>query len=250
MGCDGRERRPWKKKERPAVDFSSQRSPDCPGRKEVMTDPTNAQSERGVREAEIKAACDAGDHGRGVTLLLETYADELLSFLIARLGDRSHGEEAFSLLAEDLWVSLPRFEFRSSVRTWAYTVARHVAARYERAPAHHKDRNLTLSRNVELSQLVEQVRTGTEVYRQTEVKNQVRALREKLDPDDQMLLVLRVDRQMEWRDLAMVMSAGEDTPTVTPDDEALDREAARLRKRFERIKEELRRLAKESGLLR
>jgi RNA polymerase sigma-70 factor (ECF subfamily) len=214
-----------------------------------MTDLPNAQSERAVREAEIRAACDVGDHERGVTLLLQMYAEELLSFLIARLGDRSHGEEAFSLLAEDLWVSLPKFEFRSSVRTWAYMVARHVAARYARAPSRRKERNLTLSRNVQLSQLVEQVRTRTEVYRQTDVKNQARALREKLDPDDQMLLVLRVDRQMEWRDLAIVMSTGEDSPPLTLNDEALDREAARLRKRFERVKEELKRMAKESGLL-
>src|SRR5215472_11237357 len=115
-----------------------------------MTDLTSAQSERAVREAEIKAACGVGDHERGVTLLLQMYAEELLSFLIARLGNRSHGEEAFSVLAEDLWVGLPKFEFRSSVRTWAYMIARHVAARYARAPARRRNRNLTLSRNVQL----------------------------------------------------------------------------------------------------
>ena len=217
--------------------------------KDAMTDPIQAASERALGEAQIKAACDAGDHERAVTLLLQIYAEELLSFLIARLRDRSHGEEAFSLLAEDLWLGLPRFEFRSSVRTWAYMVARHVAARYARAPGRRKDRNLTLSRNGQLSQLVEQVRTRTEAYRRTDVKNQMRALRDKLDPDDQMLLILRVDRRMEWRDLAIVMSAGEDAAGVGLNDEELARESARLRKRFERVKEDLRRLAKESGLL-
>jgi len=211
-----------------------------------MTEP---MSERALREAEIRAACEAGEQERAVTLLLQVYAEELLSFLIARLGDRSRGEEAFSLLAEDLWVGLPKFEFRSSVRTWAYTVARHVAARYARAPVRRKDRNLTLSKNVHLSQLVEQMRTRTQAYRRTDVKNQVRALREKLDPDDQMLLILRVDRQMEWRDLALVMTTGEDATSAELDDETLEREAARLRKRFERVKAELKRLAKESGLL-
>jgi RNA polymerase sigma-70 factor (ECF subfamily) len=214
-----------------------------------MTDAPVVQSERAAHEAEIKAACDAGDHERAVTVLLQTYADELLSFLIARLGDRSHAEDAFALLAEDLWVSLPKFEFRSSARTWAYTVARHVAARYARAPVRRKDRNLTLSKNVQLSQLVERLRTRTEIHRQTEAKNQVRALREQLEPDDQMLLILRVDRQMEWRELALVMSTSDDSPQARLDEAALEREAARLRKRFERVKAELKDMAKKAGLL-
>jgi RNA polymerase sigma-70 factor (ECF subfamily) len=214
-----------------------------------MSRNTPAQTEREAREAAIKAACDAGDYEQALTILLQTYGEELLSFLISRLGDVSHAEDAFSMLAEDLWVSLPKFEFRSSVRTWAYTVTRHVAARYARAPGRRKDRNLTLSRNVQLSRLVEELRTRTELYRRTEVKDEVRALREKLDPDDQMLLILRVDRQLPWRDLALVMSTGDDPTAATPASAELDREAARLRKRFERVKDELKRLAKEAGLL-
>ena len=219
------------------------------GSRDVASDEaTEVQRWRAAREAEIKAACDASDHEAAVTILLQTYADELLSFLIARLGDRSHAEDAFSVLAEDLWLSLPKFQFRSSVRTWAYTVARHVAARYARAPARKKDRNLTLSKHAKLSQLVEELRTRTEAYRRTDVKSQARALREQLEPDDQILLTLRVDRGMPWRDLAMVMSAG-DPNLAEVDEAALDREAARLRKRFERVKGRLRELAREDGLL-
>jgi len=220
-----------------------------PGSEEAMAEGGEGLSERAMREAGIRAACEAGDAESAVTLLLEMYADELLTFLIARLGDRSHAEEAFSMLAEDLWLGLPRFEFRSSVRTWSYTVARHAAARYARAPALRKERNLTLSKNVRLSQLVDSLRSRTEVYRRSEVKNEVRALRDQLEPDDQMLLILRVDRQMAWRDLAWVMSGSDDPSQPDLDDTTLAREAARLRKRFERVKGELRRLAKEAGLL-
>jgi RNA polymerase sigma-70 factor (ECF subfamily) len=74
-------------------------------------------------------------------------------------------------------------------------------------------------------------------------------VREQLEPDDQMLLILRVDRQLEWRDLALVMSTRDHCPTARLDDAALDREAARLRKRFERVKAELKDLAQEAGLL-
>jgi RNA polymerase sigma-70 factor (ECF subfamily) len=60
-----------------------------------------------------------------------------------------------------------------------------------------------------------------------------------------MLLILRVDRGMDWRDLAAAMG-DENAPLEGAD---LDREAARLRKRFERIKDRLRELAREAGLL-
>lgn len=126
-------------------------------------------------EAAIRAACDAGQHDEALKILLEAYAEELLSFLNARLCDPSHADEAFSLLAEDLWQSLPKFEFRSSARTWAYTLARHTAARYARAYRRHRVRNLTLSKNVPLSQLVEHVRSRTQMHLRTDIKSQVRS---------------------------------------------------------------------------
>ena len=73
----------------------------------------------------------------------------------------------------------------------------------------------------------------------------MRALREQLEPDDQMLLVLRVDRGMEFRDIAVALAEA-DAPL---DAETLEREAARLRKRFERVKERLRELARSEGLI-
>lgn len=215
-----------------------------------MTDETPASVTRSGREAQIQAACHEGDHDQALTHLLELYGEELLSFLVVRLRDRSHAEEAFAMLSEDLWVGLPKFEFRSSVRTWAYTLARHVAARYARSPGRRKERNLTLSQNVHLSRVVEQVRTRTRGYLRTDVKDRVRALREQLEPDDQMLLILRVDRRLAWRDLAVIMTGSPDeSAQISVDEPALDREAARLRKRFERVKQELKRLAKEAGLL-
>ena len=218
-------------------------------RKRAMTDESHPREPQPI-DSEIRAACAAGDHEGATTLLLQTYAEELLSFLVARLRDRSHADEAFCMLAEDLWAGLPKFEFRSSVRTWAYTLARHVAARYARAPEQRKQRHLTLSRHGRLSQLVQDVRTRTQAYQRTDVKNQVRALREKLDPDDQMLLILRVDRQLSWRDLALVMGASpEEALGSQPDEATIEREAARLRKRFERVKAELKQLAKQAGLL-
>jgi RNA polymerase sigma-70 factor (ECF subfamily) len=70
-------------------------------------------------------------------------------------------------------------------------------------------------------------------------------LRQTLPPDDQMLLILRVDGGMDFRELAVAMAAND----AVSDDAELDREAARLRKRFERVKERLRELARDAGLI-
>lgn len=210
------------------------------------TDQVGEGSQPGAPEAAIRAACDAGDYGAAVTLLWRAFSDELLWFLMAELRDQSAAEEVFAILAEGLWLGLPKFEFRSKVRTWAYTVARHVAVRYATAPQHRRARNLTLSGHVQLSQLVEQTRSRTRAYLRTEMKDRVRELRERLEPHDRTLLFLRIDRRLSWRDLAVVMRDDNDG---APSDGELDREAARLRKRFERVKAELKALAKAEGLL-
>jgi RNA polymerase sigma-70 factor, ECF subfamily len=91
----------------------------------------------------------------------------------------------------------------------------------------------------------EKVRTTTVVYRRSEVKDRMRDLRESLPDDDQMLLILRVDRGMDFRELAVALA---DRDAGLAADE-IDREAARLRKRFERVKARLRELAEEAGLI-
>jgi RNA polymerase sigma-70 factor, ECF subfamily len=60
-----------------------------------------------------------------------------------------------------------------------------------------------------------------------------------------MLLVLRIDRNLSWRDIAIVME-GENIGL----DETLTQKAeTRFRKRFERIKDKLRELAVAQGLI-
>jgi len=194
-------------------------------------------------EEAIGAACTAGNLERAATLAVEGYGGEILAFLIARLRDRSRGEEVFSIFAEKLWVGLPGFEGRCSMRAWAYRVARNAANDYATAAPNRAGRHATLSGNSSLSQLVDKVRSATAIYRRTEVKDRMRELRERLAPDDQLLLILRIDRDMAWRDLAAAMA---DEPL---DAEGLDRESARVRKRFERVKDQLRELARSEGLL-
>ena len=196
-------------------------------------------------EASIRQACDAGAYAEAATLALNGYGDEVLGFLIARLRSESEGEEVFGAFAEKLWRGLPGFEWRCSFKSWAYRLARNAANDHASAAHNRPGRHQALSAHADLAELVAQVRTRTQPYRRTDVKDRMQQLREKLPDDDQMLLILRVDREMSWRDLAAAFAEGEATP-AGPD---LDRESARLRKRFERVKERLRAMAEAEGLL-
>lgn len=63
-------------------------------------------------------------------------------------------------------------------------------------------------------------------------------LRSALDPEERTLLVLRLDRELSWNEVAEVLSS---------EGEPLD--SAAVRKRFERVKAKLAKLAREQGLL-
>jgi len=79
----------------------------------------------------------------------------------------------------------------------------------------------------------------------TSIRNAFTELRETLDVEDRTILVLRLDRGLSWDEVARVFH---DDVEIMSDD-LRKREAARLRKRFELIKQRLKVLACERGLL-
>lgn len=200
-------------------------------------------------DADIRAACDARDYDRASSVALGRYGGELLAFVSARLRSTADGEDVFAAFAEKLWLGLPQFEWRCSLRSWCYRLVRNAANDFLSLAHHRRERNLTPGAQARLSQLVDHVRTNTRAYLRTPVKDRMQELRETLSADDQMLLILRVDRNMAWRDLAVALSDGGSDGAAPPGDADLDKEAARLRKRFERVKDQLRELARADGLL-
>lgn len=194
-------------------------------------------------EARIRELHDAGDYDAAATTAIEGYGSELLGFLIAVSGDDVEGREVFAQFCADLWAGIEGFRFRSSFRTWAYALARNALSRSLRDQERwaHKP----LSEVAALSQLEAPSRTATPPVLRTEIKDQVSQLRSRLTTEEQTLLILRINRGLSWSDVARVMLE----PESDPDANDLRREAASCRKRFERIKVRLRRLANEEGLL-
>ena len=188
-------------------------------------------------EPRIRAAADAGDWARAATVALEGYGPEVLGFLVTMTRSAVDASDAFSIFSEGVWRGLPKFRWESSFRTWAYRLARRAVWRLRRDP--HRRRAVPLS-DAGVSAVVEQVRSQTATFLRTETRDKVAKLRESLEPDDQALLVLRVDKKLPWRDIARVLTEDDDD---APSAAELDKKAATLRKRFERLKAEIKALS-------
>jgi RNA polymerase sigma-70 factor (ECF subfamily) len=202
--------------------------------------------QRAALEQQIRALCDAGDKRRAATLLLEGYGRELLGFLMSRLRDDDAAREVFSRFTEALWRGLDGFRWRCPARVWCYTLARHAASRYIREAQRGRMRAVPLSRAGPLSAIEQKIRTETLTLARTETKSRMARLRERLPVDDQTLLILRISRNLSWKEIAQVMfHEGE-----VGEDSVLRKEAVRLRQRYQSAKEKLQQLAMEEGLLR
>ncbi len=194
-------------------------------------------------EAKVREACDAGQLCDAATLAIESYGPEILGYLVAVTRNEADAGEAFAMFSEDLWRGLEKFRWEASLRTWAYTVARNAMHRMLRDPHRRVERRIPLSQSPEAQNVALRVRTQTLPYLRTEVKDRVAELRRELDPEDQTLFILRLNRKMSWNEIASIMGAEGEL-----DDTERKRQAARLRKRFERAKEILRDKAREHGL--
>jgi len=189
-------------------------------------------------EAELAQLIQAKELDRAATLALESYGPELYGFLVSLMGNETDAAEVFGQVGEDLWKGLPSFGLGCSLRTWLYLLARHAAARFRRSPWNRR------TGDSRLDAMVENARTRTQPWQRTDVKDRFSALRESLDEDDRTLLVLRVDRGLSWEEVARVM-LGVDAPAK----DVLARETDRVRKRYQLVKEDLRRRAVELGLI-
>jgi RNA polymerase sigma-70 factor (ECF subfamily) len=186
-------------------------------------------------EQEISSDLASGDHKGAATAAINGLGPQILAYLGSQLRDDDAAYEVFGAFCEQLWKSIPTFRAESSFKTWAYKLVMHSLSRYRRDAFRKRGRPLGSS---EASGLAEQVRSRTAPFKRTEVKDRIAQLRDSLEPEEQTLLFLRVDQGLSWNDVAAVLS--EQGETV---------EVATIRKRFERAKARLRKLAEQHGVL-
>jgi RNA polymerase sigma-70 factor (ECF subfamily) len=187
-------------------------------------------------DAPIRVLAESGDVNGAATIALETFGPEVLGWLAATTRNVGEAEDAFGAACEDFWRSFASFRWQCSLRAWLYTLARHALSRQRKVAAERAERKLPLS---QASVVADRVRSRTAPWLRTDVKDRFAALRDELSEDDRALLILRIDRDLPWQEIAQIV--GEDGDGVAI--------AARLRKRFQTIKEKLRELGRARGLL-
>jgi RNA polymerase sigma-70 factor (ECF subfamily) len=173
----------------------------------------------------------AGDTRGAATRVLRELGPEVLGFLSGVLGD-ADGDEVYSAWSERLWKSLKGFEGRCSLRTWTYVLARREISRFRKGKKRHAEGRVPLS---ELQDVLANPKSQSRTTMATAKQRQLTALRDELPIEDRTLLILRVDRKLSFDEIALAFA--ENPESVTEVDRR--REAARLRKRFQLVKQRL-----------
>jgi RNA polymerase sigma-70 factor, ECF subfamily len=147
--------------------------------------------------------------------------------------EEDDARDVFSQWAEDLWRGLAGFRQECTLRAWAFRLAWHATARHLRDP--YRARGVRLPSSA-ASRLAASVAASSALPGGR--RERLRKLRETLEPEDQTLLHLRIDKELDWEEVAAVL-AQEGPPVST----------VALRKRYERLKARLAKLARDEGLL-
>lgn len=193
-------------------------------------------------DTQIRSHVEVGDLNGAASLFLESYGGEILGFLHLCLRDETEAAEVYSAFTEDFWRGLPGFQWKTSIRSWGYTLARNAACR-SRRPARRK--TVPLTHPSQILENPDREHSITPRHVRTEVKERMRQLRAHLPVDDQALLVLRIDKGLSWNELAAVFSGEGDRLSI----DETKRWAVRLRQRFVSVKARLRSLAEAEGIV-
>lgn len=204
--------------------------------------------DREKMEEAVRAHCSRGDWSAAAETAIRGYGAEIFGFLHAFNRSEQDAADVFSIFSERVWKGLPGFAWDCTFRTWAYAIARNASLNYRQQAKRRDKGRVELSPGSGgsgLSDVVDEVRTATVSYLRTQTRSRIAALRDSLSEEDQMLLSLRLDRKLQWNELARVLRDGEGELGA----DELKRESARLRKRFQTVKERLTELARKEGLL-
>lgn len=190
-------------------------------------------------ETEVRDLCERGAFDDAVSLAIRRFGPELLRFLIHAHRDETFASDVFSLVAEDIWRGLPRFRWECTFRTWSYCLA-HRASQRQRRRKRADDLVVPIAELGALSELVLAVKTHTISAVRSERRSALDTLRDELEVEERMLLSLRIDRELSWPEIAAVIGDGDAADAAT---------IARLRKRFQLLKDRLKRRGRELGLV-
>ncbi len=182
----------------------------------------------------VRERLAAGGPDGAATALIEALGPAILRYLRSMLRVEEDAADAFSQWSENVWTGLASFRGESSLKTWGYRLAWNAAQNLRNEAWRRRGQRLATGQASALAMSI-QTKSVVVVERQRQALEELRAA---LSEDDRSLLVLRLDQQLSWNEVAEVMAA--DGKPVDP---------ATLMKRFERVKAKLGELARARGLL-
>jgi RNA polymerase sigma-70 factor (ECF subfamily) len=195
-------------------------------------------------ERRVESLLARGELSAAVSAVVEAHGASVYGYLCSLLEEDDAGD-VYSQWAEDVLRGLPGFRFECTLRSWAFKLAWHAAARHRRDPYRARRQRLPSSAASRLP-----APAAPSSMLPGGRRDRLRRLRESLPPEDQTLLFLRIDRELEWEEIAAVLAADGDGAEEPPAAEApAPVSAVALRKRYERLKDRLARQAREEGLL-
>lgn len=165
--------------------------------------------------------------GERVGAILQDYGRELRAFLSLRTSSRASMEEVYSAFSEDVWKGLPQLRAEGQLRGWLYVVARNALARHLRAKLRWRSRHVS----AELDELHVEARRS--LATRLGERDRLEEVLAQLEPEDRFLLEQRSLFAKPWRDIAALRCSGADAAE-------LERESARLRKRYQLLLQRLR----------
>lgn len=158
----------------------------------------------------VRALLARGERSAALEAVLAAYGAEVFGMIVGVVDKRRIGEQVYADVLARAVQSIGELDSSQPVRLWLYNIA-------HRALSAHRKRNV-----------------GDATTRTEELRPVVAAVRRGLNQEDRELLILHVDRALDWSQLARVELGG-DASTA-----AIDSEAAALATRFERLIDRMR----------
>lgn len=206
-----------------------------------MDAPTRAEI-----QAQVRAALEAGRTDEAVTLALRSHERDVNRHLRKLLRSRPDlQQDAYADFSEKLWRRLPAFEWRCSLHAWMLSLAWYAAQRTREQSHVRREVAMDVDDEHDVWRIEAVSRAPTGQFMQTGIKNKARELRLQLPTADQVLLDLRVARNLNYQDIAIAMGDVAENATA----EQLELAARRMAARFNAAKGRLRKLMEEAGLL-
>jgi DNA-directed RNA polymerase specialized sigma24 family protein len=189
----------------------------------IWAHPVTAPDPRSPDDAVVHDVRDLlarDDRAAALHALFAAYGAEVFGLLVGVLDDTRLADEVYADVVAQVSDELAHFEWACSLRVWLYGIAR--AALRARRKREHRPSDQATRDNTRASRALRPV---------------VVAVRRGLSEEERELLILRIDRELDWTQLALVeLGSDASTPEVAT-------EARRMSARFDKLVERVRDLA-------